>query len=385
MSTNISSGNLNLESQLLSIMDVLVKAAVAEISQLFSESSSSLRLHLSQSLKENEGLRMRMKVMRSELFSLRLQTRTNRPASRFSPLKTNVSKGRTKSQAVVIKPPEGQKAVGEAATIPLQVENKNPNPAAEKCTDVESIDVILIKDEDDIGDCGPGVGQGDFGNHNTQIPAATETPNLAATGFSCLTGDNGELRIVSVHGRGHGPLQEERDTLFSASELQVFSSLSSDQAISHGSLPGFTTGTNDRASMPGMQDNGVGLGRSSQLELTQSAQTTSLNPTAILETGSEGKGAHPGHISQFPQQQNPVFPHGANKSLDCGFCGEWFPSREELIVHRATHTGEPPFSAPCAANRLSTGPRSTSTCAFTPERSRTRASSAGSASHRTAA
>lgn len=94
MSTNMPPGSLNLESQLLSIMDVLVKAAVAEISQLFSESSASLRLHLTQSLKENEGLRMRMKVMRSELFSLRLQTRTNRPASRFSPVRANLPKAR---------------------------------------------------------------------------------------------------------------------------------------------------------------------------------------------------------------------------------------------------------------------------------------------------
>lgn len=94
MSTDMAPGGQNLESQLLFIMDVLVKAAVTEISQLFSESSASLRLHLTQSLKENETLRMRMKVMRSELFSLRLQTRTNRPASRYSPIRGNLPKPR---------------------------------------------------------------------------------------------------------------------------------------------------------------------------------------------------------------------------------------------------------------------------------------------------
>ena len=99
MSTDVPPGGLNLEAQLLSIMDVLAKAAVAEINQLFSESSASLRLHLTQSLKENEALRMRMKVMRSELFSLRLQTRTNRPASRFSPIRGNLPKPRAKSQS----------------------------------------------------------------------------------------------------------------------------------------------------------------------------------------------------------------------------------------------------------------------------------------------
>lgn len=93
---------MNMESQLLSIMNVLVKAAVTEIIQLFSESSDTLRLHLTQSLKENENLRMRMKVMRSELFSLKLQTRTNRPASRFSSFKVNIPKPRAKSQGKYI-------------------------------------------------------------------------------------------------------------------------------------------------------------------------------------------------------------------------------------------------------------------------------------------
>uniref|UniRef100_A0A8P4KBB3 C2H2-type domain-containing protein n=1 Tax=Dicentrarchus labrax TaxID=13489 RepID=A0A8P4KBB3_DICLA len=51
------------------------------------------------------------------------------------------------------------------------------------------------------------------------------------------------------------------------------------------------------------------------------------------------------HVGQFPQQQN-VFPHTVNKSLDCSFCGERFLSREDLIVHRATHTGESPI--PCS-------------------------------------
>lgn len=98
MSVDVPPQPLDLECQLLSIMDVLVRAAVTEISQLLSESSASLRLHLSQSLKENEALRTRLKVMRSELFSLRLQTRANRPASRFFPIRGHVAKPRAKTQ-----------------------------------------------------------------------------------------------------------------------------------------------------------------------------------------------------------------------------------------------------------------------------------------------
>ena len=75
MLINMSPSGSTLEEQLSSIMDVLAKAAVSEICQLFSEGSTTLRLQITQSLKENEALRTRMKVMRSELFSLRLQTR----------------------------------------------------------------------------------------------------------------------------------------------------------------------------------------------------------------------------------------------------------------------------------------------------------------------
>ncbi|XP_036932049.1 zinc finger protein with KRAB and SCAN domains 1-like isoform X1 [Acanthopagrus latus] len=340
MSTDMPPGSLNLESQLLSIMDVLVKAAVTEISQLFSESSTSLRMHLSQSQKENETLRMRMKVMRSELFSLRLQTRTNRPASRFSPIRGSVPKPRARSQ-VVIKPPEARKTVAEAASISLLSKNKSSSSATPvKQPDVETPDVILIKDEDDVGGCGPVGGHDDFGNQCAQGGVDTEAQNLES---SCLTGDHEELRIVSVHGRGEGPLQEASDSLFTASELQAFSSLSPDRNVTHDSLLTFTAGANDGAPMRGMQDNSVGLARNSQLERNH---LTALNPAVKTPVAAaDGHVGHPSHVSQFPQQQN-VFPHSINKSLDCGFCGKCFLSREDLIVHRATHTGEMPL--PCS-------------------------------------
>ncbi|XP_029298046.1 zinc finger protein 432-like [Cottoperca gobio] len=313
-------GSLNLESQLLSVMDVLVKAAVTEISQLFSESSASLRLHLTQSLKENEALRMRMKVTRSELFSLRLQTRTGRPASRFSPIRGYIPKPRAKSQ-------------GNCFYFSTIRERDIFSVPQVECADVESPDVILIKDEEDVGGCVSVVGQEDFGNHSTQGGVSTGTQNLE----SCLTGDNEDLRIVSVHGRGEGPLQEESDTLFTASELQAFSSLSPDH-ITHDSLLNFTTGANGRAPIRGMQDN------RNQLELNHSTQMSSTALIPAIKTqiiGADGHVGHPSHVSQFAQQQN-IFPHGISKSLDCSFCGERFLSREDLIVHRASHTGEPP-------------------------------------------
>ena len=96
MFLNMSPCGSTLEEQLSSIMDVLAKAAVSEISQLFSEGSTTLRLQITQSLKENEALRTRMKVMRSELFSLRLQTRSNAScaATGCALARANISKPR---------------------------------------------------------------------------------------------------------------------------------------------------------------------------------------------------------------------------------------------------------------------------------------------------
>ena len=79
-------------------MDVLAKAALSEISQLFSEGSATLRLQITQSLKENQALRMT--VMRSTLFSLRIQTRSNAScaAIRLALARANICKPQAKPQ-----------------------------------------------------------------------------------------------------------------------------------------------------------------------------------------------------------------------------------------------------------------------------------------------
>ena len=122
MSINMSPCGPTLEEQLSSIIDVLAKSAVSEISQLFSEGSATLRSQITRSLKENQALRMRMKVMRSELFSLRLQTRSNAScvASRFTLARANICKPQTKPQGdgeLVSRAVMGGKQDGSGVTI----------------------------------------------------------------------------------------------------------------------------------------------------------------------------------------------------------------------------------------------------------------------------
>ncbi|KAM8908540.1 uncharacterized protein AB9W97_005845 isoform 2-T2 [Spinachia spinachia] len=230
---------------------------------------------------------------------------------------------------VFIKPPLSPKAVMEAAAISLQSDNNTPSSENQvECADIKSSDIILIKDEDDVGGCGPGVGHDDFGGVST------------GTSESRPTADNEELRILSVHGGGGEELlQDESDSLFTASELQAFTSLSPDHNVPHDGLLDFATGGSGRDPKRGMPDS-----RNSQLERSQSTQMASTIMNSAVKTEVEeddGQAGHQSHVGQFDQQQS-AFSHGALKSLDCSFCGERFLSREDLIAHRASHTGEPP-------------------------------------------
>ncbi|CAL8398969.1 unnamed protein product [Boreogadus saida] len=217
-----------MEEQLSSIMDVLAKSAVSEISQLFSEGSASLRLQITQSRKENELLRMRM--MRSELFSLRLQTRLNasRAESGFALARANISKLRTKSLENGPKPLMDHKAVVHPPFhSPSKSEALSVTSPAE-----ETPNIILIKIEEDISGCRPAEDCDAFGDRILQSGATLESLHVDAPGSSHVSSQNTELRILSVHRQGGGQLVVEgHDTLFTASELEALNSLSAHNSV----------------------------------------------------------------------------------------------------------------------------------------------------------
>ncbi|KAG7249420.1 hypothetical protein CRUP_001789, partial [Coryphaenoides rupestris] len=322
-----------LEEQLSSIMEVLAKAAVSEISQLFSEGSAALRFQISRSLKENEALRTRMKVMRSELCSLRLTLQTkssaSRAASRSALARVNMSKPRTKPLGHGLKPMMVHKAVGDAPSLPPSKSEASSvaTPAEEKP------DIILIKDEEDMSGCRPVVEAcTEFGDPSMQHGTTSESLHVDAPGSSHMSSHNDELRILSVHGQG-GPLAVDgHDALFTASELEALSSLSSDHSITHDSLLSLNSGPSEMVPARGMQDGTGGPGRDDHAERLHRLQAASLSLKHASVAG-DNRGRGPGLLgAQFPlQQHNLGFPHGTAKNLDCSFCGKRFLSREELI------------------------------------------------------
>ncbi|CAL8292734.1 unnamed protein product [Arctogadus glacialis] len=93
-------------------------------------------------------------------------------------------------------------------------------------------DTISIKVEEDIGGGMPAVEDCDaFGDRSTQRGATSESLGVDGPGSSHMSSHSGELRILSVYGKGEGPLAVDgHDTLFTASP-EALNSLSADHSV----------------------------------------------------------------------------------------------------------------------------------------------------------
>ena len=71
----------------------------------------------------------------------------------------------------------------------------------------------------------------DFGDRSTQHGATSDSLHVDAPGSSHVSSHSEELRILSVHGNGEGPLGDGHDTLFTASKPEALNSLSADHSV----------------------------------------------------------------------------------------------------------------------------------------------------------
>ncbi|CAL8407000.1 unnamed protein product [Arctogadus glacialis] len=71
-----------------------------------------------------------------------------------------------------------------------------------------------------------------FGDLSTQRKATSESLGVDAPGSSLMSSHSEELKILSVYGKGEGPLATDgHDTLFTASEVEALNSLSEDHSV----------------------------------------------------------------------------------------------------------------------------------------------------------
>ena len=71
-----------------------------------------------------------------------------------------------------------------------------------------------------------------FGDRSTQRNATSEILGVDAPGSSHMSSHSEELKILSVYGKGEGPLAVDgHDTLFTASEVEALNSLSADHSV----------------------------------------------------------------------------------------------------------------------------------------------------------
>ncbi|CAL8389906.1 unnamed protein product [Boreogadus saida] len=97
----------------------------------------------------------------------------------------------------------------------------------------ETPDTISIKVEEDIGGGMPAVEDCDaFGDRSTQRGSTSESLGVDGPGSSHMSRHSEELKILSVYGKGEGPLAVDgHDTLFTASEVEDLNVLSVDHSV----------------------------------------------------------------------------------------------------------------------------------------------------------
>ncbi|CAL8292777.1 unnamed protein product [Arctogadus glacialis] len=243
-------------------------------------------------------------------------------------------------------------------------------------------DTISIKVEEDIGGGLPTV----------------EILGVDAPGSTHMSSHSEELKILSVYGKGEGPLAEDgHDTLFTASEVEALNSLSADHSVAKSLERGERLVCREELSvqqtpdtfsikveedigggMPAVEDNDIryystqrgATSESLRVDAPGSSHLSSHSgELRILSVYGQGEGplAVDGHdtlfaVSELEALSSLSADHSVAKSLNCSvrlvrleeltghqggrkgrpgvLCGKVIPNNANTIVHMRTHSGE---------------------------------------------
>ncbi|CAL8389813.1 unnamed protein product [Boreogadus saida] len=253
-------------------------------------------------------------------------------------------------------------------------------------------DTISIKVEEDIGGCTPSVEDCDaFGDRSTQRGATSESLGVDAPGSSHRASHSGELKILSVYGKGEGPLAVGgHDTLFTASEVEALTSLSADHSaakslergerlVCHEELS-VQPETPETISIKVEEDIGGGMpsvGDVNDIRDCSTQRGATSESLGVDAPGSSHMASHSGELrilSVYGKGEGPlavdgwwkVSPNNANmivhmrtrpdeKPYGCDQCKKRYRRSDHLKSHMRTHSGEKPYSCDQCTKRFSRG------------------------------
>ncbi|XP_056448619.1 zinc finger protein 226-like isoform X1 [Gadus chalcogrammus] len=199
-----------------------------------------------------------------------------------------------------------------------------------------------------------------FGDGSTQCGATSESLRMDAPGHYHMSNHNRELKILSVYGKGEGPLAVEgHDTLFTTSEMEALNSLSADHCVATSLDRGKRLVCRMELGVQQQPPGTISIKVEEDISGEDGAASESLRVDAAGSSHMSGHGEELKILSVYGKGEGPLAvgghdtlftgseaeapsslsaDHSVAKSLDCG---ERLIKREELTGHRGGRKSRP--------------------------------------------